>query len=260
MRDARGAAIAVQGLGKQFGRHWAVSDLGFTVEAGEIVGFLGPNGAGKTTTLRMLTGLLRPTTGTALVAGYDVVRQPIEVKRRIGYVPDGPFLYPKLTGREFLDFIADLYRVDRGAAPRRAQELLSLFDLEGAANDLIEGYSHGMRQKLALAATLLHEPRVLFLDEPISGLDPRAARVVKDLLLGLVAQGRTVFFSTHILEIAEHLCDRVGIIDRGRLVAIGSLEELRRQARTGAASLEEIFLQVTGGAESRELAAFLGGG
>jgi ABC-2 type transport system ATP-binding protein len=260
MRDARGAAIAVQGLGKQFGRHWAVSDLGFTVEAGEIFGFLGPNGAGKTTTIRMLTGLLRPTTGTALVAGYDVVRQPIEVKRRIGYVPDGPFLYPKLTGREFLDFIADLYRVDRGAAPRRAQELLSLFDLEGAANDLIEGYSHGMRQKLALAATLLHEPRVLFLDEPISGLDPRAARVVKDLLLGLVAQGRTVFFSTHILEIAEHLCDRVGIIDRGRLVAIGSLEELRRQARTGAASLEEIFLQVTGGAESRELAAFLGGG
>jgi ABC-2 type transport system ATP-binding protein len=250
-------AIEVRGLTKRFGAHLAVDDLSFSVAPGEMFGFLGPNGAGKTTTIRMLTGLLRPTSGTVLVAGYDVLRRPLEAKRRTGYVPDGPFLYPKLSGWEFLSFIADLYGVPRATAHSRSRELVALFDLEGAASDLIEGYSHGMRQKLALAATLLHEPQVIVLDEPISGLDPRSARIVKDLLTALADRGRTVLFSTHILEIAENLCDRVGIIDRGRLVAIGSLHELRGMARAGEASLEEIFLQLTGGAENRELAAFL---
>jgi ABC-2 type transport system ATP-binding protein len=255
----QGTAIDVRGLVKQFGPHWAVNDLSFTVEAGEVFGFLGPNGAGKTTTIRVLTGLLKPTRGTAIVAGYDVQRDPIEVKRRIGYVADVPYLYPKLTGREFLSFIADLYSVDRAVAVEQGEQLLDLFDLADKADELVQGYSHGMRQKLALAAALLHSPRVVFLDEPTSGLDPRSARTVKDLLLGLARKGCTVFLSTHVLEIAQHMCDRVGIINRGELVAIGSLEELRHQAHAGSASLEDIFLEVTGGPETRELTAYLGG-
>ncbi|MBI2760341.1 MAG: ABC transporter ATP-binding protein [Chloroflexi bacterium] len=252
-----GRAIEVQGLGKRFGSFDAVRDLSFAVETGEIFGFLGPNGAGKTTTMRMLTCLLRPTSGGARVAGHDIVRGPLEVKRRIGYVADGPYLYPKLTGREFLEFIADLYRLDRRAAAHRGEELFSLFDLVDKAGDLVEGYSHGMRQKLALAAALLHDPEVLFLDEPTSGLDPRTARTVKDLLLGLSAKGCTVLFSTHVLEIAEQMCHRVGIIDHGSMIAIGTLDELRAQSQSGRASLEDIFLQLTGGPEAREIAAFL---
>ena len=205
----------------------------------------------------MLTGLVRPTSGTALVAGYDVAHQPLEVKRRVGFLAETPYLYGKLTGREFLAFMGGLYEVPPTLARQRADRLLSLFELSEKADDLVETYSHGMRQKLALAGAMLHEPPVLFLDEPTSGLDPRSARLVKDLLVALVERGHTVFLSTHVLEIAEHLCHRVGIIDHGKVVATGTLEELRFQANRAGDSLEDIFLQMTGGSEERELAAYL---
>jgi ABC-2 type transport system ATP-binding protein len=249
--------IRASGLTKHFGKLVAVHDVTFEVGAGQVFGFLGPNGAGKTTTIRMLTGLVRPTSGSASIAGYDVAAEPHEVKRRVGYLAEAPYLYPKLSGREFLDFMGSLYQVPPGMARQRAGRLLSLFELSDKADDLIESYSHGMRQKLALAGALLHEPPVLFLDEPTSGLDPRSARLVKDLLVGLVERGHTVFLSTHVLEIAEQLCHRVCIIDRGKVIATGTIEELRQYAQREAYSLEDIFLQLTGGTEERDLAAYL---
>jgi ABC-2 type transport system ATP-binding protein len=249
--------VRATGLTKTFGKLVAVRDVSLEVGPGEVFGFLGPNGAGKTTTIRMLTGLVRPTSGTAQVAGFDVTSEPSEVKRRVGYVAETPYLYQKLSGREFLAFMAGLYGVPGPAAQQRSERLLGLFELADKADDLIETYSHGMRQKLALAGAMLHEPPVLFLDEPTQGLDPRSARLVKDLLVALVGRGHTVFLSTHVLEIAEHLCHRVGILDHGRLVATGTLDELRRQAQREAGSLEDIFLQLTGGSEERELAAYL---
>jgi ABC-2 type transport system ATP-binding protein len=258
------ATIQAIGLSKQFGKLTAVRDLTLDVGAGEVFGFLGPNGAGKTTTIRMLTGLVRPTSGTALVAGFDVARESRQVKRNVGFLAETPYLYPKLSGREFLAFMGGLYAVPVAVARQRAQRLLSLFELSAKADDLVESYSHGMRQKLALAGAMLHEPPVLFLDEPTSGLDPRSARLVKDLLVALVARGHTVFLSTHVLEIAEHLCHRVGIIDHGQVIATGTLDELRRQASAvrrqasaDAYSLEDVFLQLTGATEERELAAYL---
>ncbi len=249
--------VQARGLTKQFGKLVAVHDLSLTIPAGEVFGFLGPNGAGKTTTIRMLTGLVRPTSGSACVGGFDVVREPREVKRRVGYVAETPYLYPKLSGREFLEFMSGLYDVPPAVARQRATRLLGLFELAEKAEQLIESYSHGMRQKLALAGAMLHEPQVLFLDEPTSGLDPRSARLVKDLLLGLVERGHTVFLSTHVLEIAEQLCHRVGIINRGEIVATGTLEELRQQSQQESGSLEDIFLQLTGAGAERELAAYL---
>ncbi len=252
--------IQASGLTKRFGKLVAVRDVTFEIGAGQVFGFLGPNGAGKTTSIRMLTGLVRPSAGSANVAGFDVVREPREVKRRVGYVAETPYLYPKLSGREFLAFMGGLYQVPRAVAQQRAARLLSLFELSEKADDLVETYSHGMRQKLALAGALIHEPPVLFLDEPTSGLDPRSARLVKDLLVGLVGRGHTVFLSTHVLEIAEQLCHRVGIIEHGQVIAIGTLDELRQQTDTSSSerrSLEDIFLQLTGGNEDRELAAYL---
>jgi ABC-2 type transport system ATP-binding protein len=251
--------IQASGLTKRFGKLVAVGGVTLEVEAGQVFGFLGPNGAGKTTTIRMLTGLVRPTSGSALVAGFDVVQEPREVKRRVGYLAETPYLYPKLTGREFLAFMGGLYEVPPKVTRQRAEALLILFELADKADELVETYSHGMRQKLALAGAMLHDPPVLFLDEPTSGLDPRSARLVKDLLVALVGRGHTVFLSTHVLEIAEQLCHRVGIIDQGRVVATGTLDELRHQAQSEAYSLEDVFLQLTGGGEERELAAYLRG-
>jgi ABC-2 type transport system ATP-binding protein len=249
--------IQASGLTKRFGNLAAVQEVTLEVAAGQVFGFLGPNGAGKSTTIRMLTGLVRPTSGSALVAGFDVNLEPLEVKRRVGYLAETPYLYPKLSGREFLSFMGGLYAVPAAVTRQRAERLLSLFELTDKADELVESYSHGMRQKLALAGAMLHEPPVLFLDEPTSGLDPRSARLVKDLLVALVARGHTVFLSTHVLEIAEQLCQRVGIIDHGRLVATGTLDELRQQAQRDVYSLEDVFLQLTGGSEEQELAAFL---
>jgi ABC-2 type transport system ATP-binding protein len=257
MASSSSPIIQAVGLTKSYGKFFAVRDVSFEVGAGQVFGFLGPNGAGKSTTIRMLTGLVRPSGGTALVAGYDVIGEPREVKRRVGYLAEAPYLYPKLTGREFLAFMAGLYEVDAADGRQRAARLLSLFELDDKANDLVETYSHGMRQKLALAGALLHEPPVLFLDEPTSGLDPRSARLVKDLLVGLVGHGHTVFLSTHVLEIAEQLCTRVGIIDHGQVIAMGTLDELRQQARREAYSLEDVFLQLTGANEERAVAAYL---
>jgi ABC-2 type transport system ATP-binding protein len=248
-------AIYAQGLRKTYGKHEAVKNVDLNIPPGEIVGFLGPNGAGKTTTIKMLTGLLKPTSGSAAISGHDIQKESIQAKAAFGYVPDTPNLYGKLSGWEFLRFVARLYRVPREQAERRAGELLRLFELSDAGSDLIEGYSHGMQQKVALAAALIHNPQVLFLDEPTVGLDPKSARLIKNLLVQLRDRGTAVFFSTHILEIAERMCDRVCIIDHGQIIAAGTMDELR--ARQGDRSLEDIFLGLTGGAEYAEIAEVL---
>lgn len=248
-------AIQAEGLRKVYGAHEAVKGASILVWPGEIVGFLGPNGAGKTTTIKMLTGLIKPTSGRAAIVGHDIQAEPVLAKSSFGYVPDTPNLYGKLSGWEFLRFMARLYRVPPDQTERRANELLRLFDLYGAASELAEGYSHGMQQKLALAGALVHDPKVLFLDEPTVGLDPRSARLIKDLLTQLRNRGTAVFFSTHILEIAERMCDRVIIINNGQIIASGTMDELRRME--GAGSLEDIFLKLTGGSEYAEIAEVL---
>jgi len=248
-------AIEARGLRKTYGKHEAVKNVDLTIQSGEIVGFLGPNGAGKTTTIKILTGLLKPTAGEAFIVGHNIQKEPVKAKAAFGYVPDTPNLYNKLSGWEFLRFIARLYRVPKEQAEWRANELLRLFELTEAASDLIEGYSHGMQQKMALAGALIHDPKVLFLDEPTVGLDPRSARLIKDMLGQLRDRGAAVFFSTHILEIAERMCDRVIIINQGEIVAAGTLAELR--SSEGHGSLEDIFLSLTGGAEYAEIAQVL---
>ncbi len=248
--------ISTQNLYKKFGEKAAVQDVSFDVYEGEIFGFLGPNGAGKTTTIKMIVGLLQPTAGSVKVGGYDVQAQPLQAKAASGYVPDEPNLYPKLTGRELLRFVGDLYGLQRQQANRRSEELLRLFDLSQAADDTIDSYSHGMQQKTALAAALVHDPKVLVLDEPTVGLDPKSARLIKDLLRQMAERGAAIFLSTHILEIAERMCDRIGIINQGRLISVGTMDELRGAA-SGEASLEDIFLSLTGGAEYAEIAEVL---
>jgi ABC-2 type transport system ATP-binding protein len=247
-------AVEARNLAKSYGVVRAVEDVSFQVDGGEIFGFLGANGAGKTTTLRMLCGLVRPTSGSALIAGFDVANQPLQAKARLGYLDEEPFVHPYLTGREFLNYIADLYRMPRGPErQQRMDRLLRLFELADRDGELIGGYSHGMKQKIGLASLLIREPSVLLLDEPTNGLDPRSARLVKDLLEELAARGTTVLLSTHILEVAQALCRRIGIMDRGRLVATGTMEELRARAGSAQATLEDLFLRLTAGPESSEL-------
>ncbi len=248
--------IETEQLSKRYGAKPAVEAVSFQVQGGEIFGFLGPNGAGKTTTIKMIVGLLKPTTGAARVGGFDVQAQPIQAKSITGYVPDEPNLYAKLTGRELLRFVGNLYQMDRKQVDRRSDELLRLFDLQQAADDTIDSYSHGMQQKTSLAAALMHDPKVLVLDEPTVGLDPRSARLIKDILKQMAERGSAIFLSTHILEIAERMCDRIGIINQGRLIAAGSMDDLRRMSQ-GETSLEDIFLNLTGGAEYSEIAEVL---
>ena len=236
-------------LTKRYGSLTAVEDLDLEVGAGELFGFLGPNGAGKTTTIKMLVGLLRPTSGSARVADIDILAEPEQAKARIGYVPDAATLYEKLSAREFLEFSGDLYHVERRLRDRRIDTLLKLFDLQERGNDFLSGYSRGMRQKVSLAAALLHDPQVLFLDEPTVGLDPQSARQMKDILQDFCKEGKTVFMSTHILEIAERMCTRLAIINHGRLIALGSLQELRHMVGQDGQSLEQIFLELTGSRE-----------
>ena len=247
--------IKLEGLTKDFGAKRAVDSLTFEVRPGELFGFLGPNGAGKTTTLRMLATLLTPTSGSAVIAGHDLKTDAMAVKRATGYLAEQPYLYPKLSGREFIELVGSLYGVPPQDVENRRERFVKLLGLEKDQDLLAEGYSQGMKQKLGLIALLVHEPQVLLLDEPTNGLDPRAARTVKDLLTAMCARGRTVLMSTHILEVAQQMCDRVGIIYEGRLVALGTMEELRQGKD---ASLEEIFLEVTGGAEVQDLARVLG--
>lgn len=244
--------IRIHHLMKRFQSVVAVDDLTLEIPAGEIFGFLGPNGAGKTTTVKMLTGLLRPTSGEVRIGDFDVQKNSLEAKRLIGYVPDQPFVYPLLTGKEFLRFVGDLYGVSWKYQENRIPDLLKMFELWEWGDELVETYSHGMRQKLVLASVLLHQPKVLLLDEPLVGLDPKSARLVKEIFRRLSEQGISIFMCTHVLEIAEKLCHRVGIILQGKLLTLGSPNELRRLARTEG-SLEEAFLTLTGGTEFSEI-------
>ena len=262
---APGEMVACRQLTKKFGSFTAVHAMDLRVRKGELFGFLGPNGAGKTTTIKMLTGLLSPTSGVASIGGFDIQAQPLEARRLMGYIPDNPFLYEKLTGREFLGFMADLYSVPKTDRARRIPELLRLFDLEAKGGELIQAYSRGMRQKMALAGALIHAPQVIFLDEPTVGLDPKGARAMRDILRELCRRGVTVFMSTHILEVAERTCDRIAIVNRGRIVAQGTMEELRARGARPAddgpdpekKSLEEIFLELTDDNESADLTQYL---
>jgi len=249
--------IETRELIKRYGDKVAVNNVSFNVYSGEVFGFLGPNGAGKTTTIKMIVGLLQPTSGMVKVAGYDVQTQSMLAKASCGYVPDTPNLYAKLTGRELLRFVSDLYNLDRSQVAHRIDELLRMFDLTTAADDTIDSYSHGMQQKASLAAALMHDPKVLVLDEPTVGLDPKSARLIKDILRQLADRGAAVMLSTHILEIAERMCDRIGIINKGQLIAVGTMDELRTLDKTGEASLEDIFLSLTGGADETEIAEIL---
>jgi ABC-2 type transport system ATP-binding protein len=250
--------IQTLNLTRVFGSLTAVQDLNLTVEPGELFGFLGPNGAGKTTTIRMIVGLLRPTSGTVRVAGHDVAQEPLAVKRAVGYLAQTPLLYERLTGREFLRFLGGLYGLTDSRIAARTDALFSLVDLADKADQLIESYSGGMRHKIGLCGALLHEPSVLVLDEPLAGLDPYSARRVKDLLQTLCRQGATVFLSTHVLEVAERVCDRVGILDQGRLVAVGTIEALRANAQSGTeTTLEDLFLQLTTDETSVEMTRLL---
>jgi ABC-2 type transport system ATP-binding protein len=249
--------IEIEGVVKRYGRFTAIHNLDLHVERGELFGFLGPNGAGKTTMMRMVVGVLRPTAGRITVAGHDMVSAPLAAKRHIGYIPDRPALYEKLTGGEFLRFVCGLWGRDGAAAERRADELLELFDLARWKHTPIESYSHGMRQKLLISSALVHSPDVLIVDEPMVGLDPRAARLIKDLLRAFVDQGGTVFLTTHTLEVAEALCDRIAIMHQGRVQAVGTMTELRSASAAGTAGLEEIFLKLTGGEGVKELIASL---
>jgi ABC-2 type transport system ATP-binding protein len=249
--------LSLKNLTKKYDSFTAVEDLSLEVRSGELFGFLGPNGAGKTTTIKMISGLLRPTSGTVEVAGFDIQKEPLRAKAVLGLVPDTPVLYKKLTGREFVRFAGELYSIDSKTIGKRMEDWLELLDMTGSADDIIETYSHGMKQKTSLMAALIHDPKVVILDEPTVGLDPRSARIVKDVLKALCAIGKTVFMSTHILEIAERVCDRVGIINRGKLVAVGSIAELKSKSSAGVMSLEDVFLELTGGSEDQEVIKFL---
>lgn len=238
--------ISIRGVSKNYGDLVAVQNLSLQI-GNEFFVFLGPNGAGKTTTINMMTGLIRPTSGTIEMNGADITADPVRAKRSFGLAPEEPALYDKLTVSEFLQFVGKIYRIPNDQFKDRLGRLLDIFELENAAQTAIEELSHGTKQKVSLVSALVHEPRVLILDEPTSGLDPHAVRNLKSILKGLVKNGRTVFMSTHILEIAEQMCDRVGIIDKGKLIAVGTLEEVTKSAGlTGKVSLEDVFLSLTG--------------
>lgn len=237
--------ISITNLSKSYnkGSVKAVDDLTMEIRPGEIFGFLGPNGAGKTTAIKMMVGLLNPDAGNISINGFDIVKKPLDAKKSIGYVPDNPDMYERLTGMEYLNFMGDVYQVPAAARRERIKNYLEMFDLKDAAFDLIKSYSHGMRQKIVLTGALIHEPAVWILDEPMVGLDPKSAHLLKEQMRSHCDKGNTVFFSTHILEVAERLCDRIGIINRGRLIAIGTMEELKGADR--AETLENIFLELT---------------
>jgi ABC-2 type transport system ATP-binding protein len=245
--------IHVENLTKRFHQVTAVDGVSFQVAPGEIYGFLGPNGAGKTTTIKMLAGVLRPTSGRIIIDGVDLEQDPITVKRRLGFIPDRPFLYEKLTGLEFMSFMAGLYRLNGAGRDDRIERFLKLFELAEWGGELVGSYSHGMRQRLIMSAALLHGPRVFIVDEPMVGLDPKGARLIKSIFRKLKSSGLTVFMSTHTLAIAEELCDRIGIIHRGKLLAEGTVAELRDLAGQKDSPLESVFLRLTGaGTEGAE--------
>ncbi len=246
--------IEIEHLSKRFGAFTALHDIHLTVHPGEILGFLGPNGAGKTTTIRIIAGLMRPTAGTVRICGYDIQRDPEKAKALLGIIPDRPFLYEKLTPMELLEFLGGLHRMEFGRLRQRAEELLSLFGLREWKGELIEQFSHGMKQRLVMSAALLHGPRALVVDEPMVGLDPRGARLVKEVFRREARQrGTSIFMSTHTLEVAEEVCDRIAIIHEGRIIAVGTPQELQWKAGEAEADLEAIFLRLTGGEDVQEI-------
>lgn len=236
--------ISLEKVSKTYGAKSAVSNLDLQIEAGELFAFLGPNGAGKTTTIKMICGLLFPTTGTIHVGGFDMQSQGDKARQLLSYVPDQPYLYEKLTGREFLQFIADMYGMPRTYGLERIADVIRTFNLTEFIDDLTERYSHGMRQRTVFAAALLHEPRVLIVDEPTVGLDPKSVRLLKDLLKQQAGRGVTIFLSTHSLDVAQELADRIGVVANGRLIGCGTLDHLRGQADLSG-TLEEVFLKLT---------------
>ncbi len=251
--------IEIVQLTKRYGTFTAVNGIDLVVPRGELFGFLGPNGAGKTTTMRMVAGILRPTAGSIRIAGIDIALEPVAAKARLGFIPDRPFIYEKLTGIEFLRFVAGLYGQEGSAIERRADELMEAFDLTEWRDELVESYSHGMRQKIIISSAFVHRPEVIVVDEPMVGLDPKAAKTLKDLFREYTRRGHTIMMSTHTLEVAQTMCDRIGIIQKGQIRACGTMDELRANAERGDEGLEEIFLRLTGDNVGRELAGVLDG-
>ena len=255
--DKKGVMLHIQNVVKNYQDLEAVKGVDLEIPEGELFGFLGPNGAGKTTTIKMIVGLLKPTSGTVSIGGFDIGSQSSKAKSILGYIPDRPFIYEKLTGREYLAFIADLYNMDAADVAERVQKYLDFFDLTEAGDKLVEGYSHGMKQKLAISGALLHDPKLVVVDEPIVGLDPKGARQVKQLFRDLCQKGTCIFMSTHSLGIAQAMCDRIGIIQKGEVIALGTLDDLRRQASKEHEHLEDIFLELTGDTHLEQLSGMM---
>jgi ABC-2 type transport system ATP-binding protein len=245
--------IAIHDLVKQYGTFTAVDGVSLDVQPGEIHGFLGPNGAGKTTTLRMIAGLLKPTSGRIVVNGHDLAAEPEAAKASLGFIPDRPFIYEKLTAGEFLQFHAGLYGMQGDGLGGHMREMLELFDLGRWENELVESFSHGMKQRLVMSAAFLHRPRAVVVDEPMVGLDPRGARLIKDVFRRMSERGVAVLMSTHTLEVAQEMCDRISIILKGKIIARGTVDDLRAQSGGGDAQLTEVFLKLTGGSALQEL-------
>ena len=237
--------IKLRNVTKKFGSHTAVDDITLTVPKGEFFGFLGPNGAGKTTTIKMMTGLFTPTSGTIAIDGHDVIKNPMDAKGCTSYVPDQPFLYDKLTGREFLYFVGGLYRMEKKAVAQKIEELVEHFEIGDWVDKRTEDYSQGMKQRVTIAASLVHEPKVLIIDEPMIGLDPRSAKIVRETLRKKASEGVSIFMSTHSLPIAEELCDRIGFIKDGRLVFVGTQNELQTYKQKFDGKFESVFLELT---------------
>jgi ABC-2 type transport system ATP-binding protein len=244
-------AVELKGVVKRYNEILAVNQVDLTIKTGEIFGLLGPNGSGKSTTMKMLLGLVQPDAGSVTVLGTDVQKDPVAVKQQVGYVSEAPRLYEFLTGIEYLDFIGDVYGMQTAEKKKRLNEYLKALQLEGREGDMITSYSEGMKQKIALIAAFLHKPKLLIMDEPLNALDPRSARIVKDFLQELKVQGVTTIISTHVLEIAQAMCDRVGIMYQGKLLALGNINELRQMAKLPDSGLEDIFLKLTGTGDIR---------
>jgi ABC-2 type transport system ATP-binding protein len=239
-------ALKLTSVSKRYGDVTAVDYLDLDVKKGEILGLLGPNGSGKSTTLKMILGLVKPDSGSVNVLGINVEDDPVAVKKKVGYVPESPRVYEFLTGLEFLDFTGDIFEMRMEEKKKRVEEFLKALDLEGREGDMISSYSEGMKQKVVIISAIMHRPELLLLDEPLSGLDPKSARIVKDLLREMASQGVTTIMSTHVLEIAQAMCDRIAIMYNGRVSALGTMEELRQKARMPDSGLEDIFLKLTG--------------
>ncbi len=244
-------SISIENIAKNYGNVWALNGVSTTIEKGEVRGLLGANGSGKSTLMKILLGLVRPDNGLVTIEGINPQVNPIGVRQMVGYVPETPRLYEFLSGIEYLDFVADLHGLDNESKKERINEYMAAFDLKEQGNDLISGYSMGMRQKIAISAALINRPHVIILDEALNGLDPRTAKIVKDTIIKLASDGVTILFSTHVLEIAEAICQKITILDKGRILAEGSMSELRAQA--SQANLENIFLSLTGSSDIRAI-------